>query len=177
MPQRQESKRFVMLKWRRERSVQTLLLLANVLALAVLTYIIYRIVSAARRRAEESRLATPDQQIPEQQIAMNLEASLEAEDRAPPPALPVHWEEGLPEAVAAPVVLAAESSHPAQPAIEEDLPYADPVDGMPFEPEESVVSCVCGLAYREDSVTWLADYHNGCCIHCGARVDLPNGRS
>ncbi len=157
--------------------MQTLLLLANVLALGVLTYIIYRIVSAARRRAEESRLPVPDQQIAEQQIAMNLETGMEAEDRAAPPESPVRWEEGLPEAAVAPVVLAAESPNPAHPAIEEDLPYADPVDGMPFEPEEPVVSCVCGLAYREDSVTWLADYHNGCCIHCGARVNLSNGRS
>jgi hypothetical protein len=157
--------------------VQTLLLLANVLALAVLTYIIYRIVSAARRRAEESRLSAPDQQIADQQIAVNVETGREAEDRASPPALPVRWEEGPPEAVVAPIVLTAASSNPIHTAIEEDLPYADPVDGMPFEPEESIVSCVCGLAYREDSVTWLADYHNGRCIHCGARVDLPNGHS
>jgi hypothetical protein len=157
--------------------VQTLLLLANVLALAVLTYIIYRIVSAARRRAEESRLPAPDRQIPDQQIAVNPEASPEAENRSAPPIWSTSREEEPPEAVVAPVVLAAISSNPVNPAIEEDLPYADPVDGMPFEPDESVVPCVCGLAYREDSVTWLADYHDGCCIHCGAKVDLPNGRS
>jgi len=154
--------------------VQILLLLANVLALAVLTYIIYRIVSAAQRRAEESRLPAPDRQIPDQQIAVNLETGLEANGRASPPALPVRWEEGLPEAIVAPIVLTAASSNLIHPAIEEDLPYADPVDGMPFEPDESIVPCACGLAYRKDSVTWLADYHDGCCIHCGAKVDLPN---
>ena len=146
--------------------MQVLLLLANVLALAVLTYIIYRIVSAARRRAEENRSPASGQQ-----ISVNPETALEAANRASPPVSSARWEERAPEAIAAPVVLAA--VHPAHPAIEEDLPYADPVDGMPFEPKESVVPCVCGLAYREDSVIWLADYHAGCCIHCGARVDLP----
>lgn len=156
--------------------MQTPLLLANMLALAVLTYIIYRIVSAARGRAKEGHLPAPGQQIPDQQISVNPEASQEAEKRASLPASSVRWEEGPSEAIVAAVVSTADLT-PAHPAIEEDLPYADPVDGMPFEPDESVVSCVCGLAYREDSVTWLADYHDSCCIHCGAKVDLPNGRS
>jgi hypothetical protein len=103
---------------------------------------------------------------------------LEAGNKVSPPASPARREEGLPETpIAAPLVLVEESLAPVHPVIKEDLPYADPVDGMPFEPGESVVRCTCGLAYRSDSVTWLADYYHGCCIHCGARVDLPKERS
>ncbi|HZY73623.1 MAG TPA: hypothetical protein VFE22_11000 [Edaphobacter sp.] len=163
--------------------MQTLLLLANMLALAVLTYIICRIVSAARRRAEENRLPMPDRQIPgrqipERQISAHPNVGAETENKVLSPTPPARREEGLLEApIAAPLVLAEESLALVHPVIREDLPYADPVDGMPFEPEEAVVRCTCGLAYRSDSVTWLADYYRGCCIHCGARVDLPKERS
>ena len=155
--------------------MQILLLMADVLALVALAYGIYRIVSAARRRAEENRSPTKADRPPvsDQQRAMSLGTRSEFAKEAPLATTP-DWQEERPlEIIVSPVALAAAGSDLAYPAIEEDLPYADPVDGMPFEAEEAVVSCVCGLAYREDSVAWLAEYHAGCCIHCGAKVDLP----
>ena len=159
--------------------MQILLLTVDVLVLAVLTYLIYRLVSAARRRAEESRSPASNKQTDrqtDQQISLNLAAGSEAVKTAAPPKSSNLWEERLPDAVAAPIILGTVSSTLVHPAIEEDLPYADPVDGMPFEPGEFVVPCICGLAYRDDSVKWLEDYHAGCCIHCGAKVNLPEPR-
>ena len=155
--------------------MRTLLLIADVVALVVLAYGIYRIVSAARIRAAENRFssAVDHSPISEGERALSLEMSSRFATGASLDATPDWHEEKPPELIAFPVALTVASSDQGPPAIEEDLPYADPVDGMPFGAEETVVPCVCGLAYREDSVAWLAEYHAGCCIHCGAKVYLP----
>lgn len=153
--------------------MSTLLLVANVLVLAVLMYISYRIISTARRRSEEKSFPASGQEA-SFSLAIGSEVTDKANLAPPSPVSELHEKE-VPQTIAAPVVLAAISSNVVHPAIEEDLPYADPVDGMPFEPDEYVIPCVCGLAYREESVKWLVDYHAGCCIHCGVRVNFPQG--
>lgn len=147
--------------------MQTLLLTAIMLVLAVLACMIYRMIVAARRRAEEVRSPALDQQ-----STVDLGTDPETTTKESSSAFADQCEEGPLEAIVAPSVLAATAPDTVHSTIAEDLPYADPVDGMPFEAGESVVSCVCGLAYREDSVQWLRDYHRGCCIHCGATVNL-----
>jgi hypothetical protein len=131
----------------------------------VLTAIIYRLISAARRRAQENGVEEEEKVFPAYKSPM---AGSESETKASPLTNPY---ESHPESVVTPIATAPVTLTPHPPAIKEDLPYADPVDGMPFEPGEPVVPCSCGLAYREDSVQWLTDYHAGCCIHCGAKVN------
>lgn len=44
--------------------------------------------------------------------------------------------------------------------------YADPIDGVPFEPGEEVVLCDCGTGYRPSTCTWLAEHAGGACVQC-----------
>jgi hypothetical protein len=62
----------------------------------------------------------------------------------------------------------------AIPLMIEEKNYADPIDGMPFEPGEPVIACRCGLAYRGDSVHWLHVHNAGRCAQCRAEINLPN---
>jgi hypothetical protein len=138
--------------------------------LAVLVFVIYRILSGAYRRAEKNRITTVEQQ-------MIDDASTNADFDARSTTTiftDIHDEKTLDGTTTFEVLT---PDHHTPDLDKEDLPYADPVDGMPFEPDESVVPCVCGLAYREDSVRWLAECQNGRCVHCGAAVSLPQPRS
>ena len=45
--------------------------------------------------------------------------------------------------------------------------YADPIDGVPFVPGETVIACRCGAGYRKESVDWLAVNLGGRCVTCG----------
>jgi hypothetical protein len=146
------------------------MLVTVLLMLAVLVFVICRILSGAYRRAEKKRIVTVEQQmIDDVSINTNFDARSTATIFTD-----IHDEKTLDGATTFEVLTPGPYM---QDLHNEDFPYADPVDGMPFEPDESVVPCVCGLAYREDSVRWLAEYQNGCCIHCGAVVSLPQPRS
>jgi len=146
------------------------MLVTVLLMLAALAFFICQILSGAYRRAEKNRIATV-----EQQTIDNVSTNTNSDARSTTTIFTdIQDEKTLDRATTFEVL----TSGPRAPNLDnEDLPYADPVDGMPFEPGESVVPCVCGLAYREDSTRWLAEYHNGRCIHCGAAVSLPQPRS
>jgi hypothetical protein len=55
----------------------------------------------------------------------------------------------------------------------EEKKYADPIDGMRFEPGESVIACSCGLEYREESIRWIDEHYKGSCVQCGAKIACP----
>ncbi|MEO8736396.1 MAG: hypothetical protein ABI380_07625 [Edaphobacter sp.] len=156
--------------------MQTWLFAANMLVLAVLACIAYRMILAARRRAGEVHSAVLDRQSAVDRDT-DPETDSETTNKESSSTFADQCEESLLETMVAPSVPASTVPDSVQPTIAEDLPYADPVDGMPFESGEPVVACICGLAYREDSVQWLWDYHAGCCIHCGAIVALPKQSS
>jgi hypothetical protein len=141
------------------------------LMLAVLTFIIYRILSGAYRRVEEDRLTVAERQVLDDVSTIPKGAAKSSTT--------IFTDIPEQKTLEGTTTFEALTSDPQtlDHDNEEDLPYADPVDGMPFEPGESIVPCVCGLAYREDSVKWLADCQGGCCIHCGATVSLPQQRS
>lgn len=137
------------------------------LMLAALTFVIYRILSGAYRRVEENRIT-----IAEQQVLDDASTNINLEARSSVTIFTdINDDKTLDGATTFEVL--TPDPQALDPDNEEDLPYADPVDGMPFEPGESVVPCVCGLAYREDSVKWLAECQGSRCIHCGATVSLP----
>lgn len=141
------------------------------LMLAVLTFVICRILSRAYRRVEKNRITIAEQLVPD-----DLSTNINFEARSSTTIFTdIHDEKTLDGATTFEVL--TPDPQALDPDDEADLPYADPVDGMPFEPGESVVPCVCGLAYREDSVRWLAECQGGRCIHCGATVSLPRQRS
>lgn len=141
------------------------------LMLAVLTFVICRILSGAYRRVEKNRVVTV-----KQQVIDDVSTNINFDTRSPTTIFTdIHDEKTLDGATTFEVL--TPDLQASDPDDEKDLPYADPVDGMPFESGESVVPCVCGLAYREDSVLWLAECQNGRCIHCGAAVSLPQRRS
>jgi hypothetical protein len=141
------------------------------LMLTVLTFVICRILSGAYRRVEKKRIGTVKQQVIDD-VSTNINFDTRSSTTI---FTDIHDEKTLDGATTfgglTPDLQASD------PDGEKDLPYADPVDGMPFEPGESAVPCVCGLAYREGSVLWLAECQNGRCIHCGAAVSLPQRRS
>jgi hypothetical protein len=141
------------------------------LMLAVLTFVICRILSGAYRRVEKNRIVTVKQQVIDD-VSINIDFDTRSSTTI---FTDIRDEKMLDEATTFGVL--TPDLRVSDPDNEKDLPYADPVDGMPFEPGESVVPCVCGLAYREDSVLWLAECQNGRCIHCGAAVSLPQRRS
>jgi hypothetical protein len=136
------------------------------LVLAVLACMIYRMIVAARRRAEEVRSSVSDRL-----SAVTPKTDSEVSNKTSSSTSADLYEEKHLETMAVPSVLAVTNPDSVHSSIVEDLPYADPIDGMPFEFGEPVASCICGLAYREDSVKWLWEYHRGCCIHCGATVN------
>lgn len=146
--------------------MQTLLLTAIMLVLVMLACMIYRMIIAARRRAEEIRSSVSDRL-----SALPSKADSETANKASPSTSSDQCEEKHLEAMVAPSVPAITNPDSVHPSIVEDLPYADPIDGMPFESGETVAHCICGLAYRDDSVQWLQEYHRGCCIHCGETVN------
>lgn len=145
--------------------MQSPLFTANALVLAVLAYMIYRLIVTARRRAQEIRHPVSS----EQDIAIEGLDSDASDETSSPVFVEMRGERSA-EALAAPAGFPAEDRSAALSIVEEDIPYADPVDGMPFKSGEPVVPCVCGLAYREESIKWLRDYHRGSCIYCGALV-------
>lgn len=53
--------------------------------------------------------------------------------------------------------------------------YADPIDGVPFLPGEHAVACLCGLAYRADSLDWLRIHYDGKCVQCGTLLPARQG--
>jgi hypothetical protein len=147
------------------------LLAADLFLLTVLAYIIYRVLSAAHRLAEENYPSFIEQQVsddvetsPTPRITTKSSSAIFTD---------LHEQKQSEGATTFVGLHAYILSEPVPTVSEEDRPYADPVDGMPFESGELMVPCVCGLSYREDSVKWLADYCAGCCIHCGVRVSLP----
>jgi hypothetical protein len=141
------------------------------LMLAVLTFVIGRILSGAHRHVEKSRKT-----ITEQLVLDDVSTNINFEARSSTTIFTdIRDEKTLDGATTFEVLTPAPQR--VDPDNEEDLHYADPVDGMPFEPGESVVPCICGLAYREDSVRWLAECQGSRCIHCGAPVSLPQPRS
>ena len=152
--------------------MQSLLFTAIALALAVLAYMIYRLIVTARCRAQEIRHPVSG----DQDIAIERMDSDNSGEASPSVFVDMRGERPA-EALAALAGFSAEDPSTALSIVEEDIPYADPVDGMPFKSGEPVVPCVCGLAYREESIKWLRDYHGGSCIYCGALVGSSENRS
>jgi hypothetical protein len=142
------------------------------LMLAVLTFVICWILSGAYRRVEKDTITTVKQSVIDDDVSTNIRFDARSSTTI---FTDIHDEKMLDGATTFGVLTPDHQLSDSD--SENDLPYADPVDGMPFEPGESVVPCICGLAYREDSVLWLAECQNGRCIHCGAAVSLPQGRS
>jgi hypothetical protein len=147
------------------------MLVVVLLMLAVLTFVICRLLSGAYRRVEKNRTT-----IVEQHGIDNVSTDTNFDARSSTTIFTdIHDEKALDGGTTFEVLTPGPQA--PDPDAEEDIPYADPVDGMPFEPGESVVPCVCGLAYREDSVVWLAECQNGRCLHCGAAVSSRQPRS
>jgi hypothetical protein len=139
------------------------------LMLAVLTFVICWILSGAYRRFGKNRILIVKQQGINDDVSTNINFDARSSTTI---FTDIHDEKMLDGATTFGVL--TPDLQASDPDNEKDLPYADPVDGMPFEPGEFVVPCVCGLAYREDSVLWLAECQNGRCIHCGTAVSLPD---
>jgi hypothetical protein len=53
--------------------------------------------------------------------------------------------------------------------------YADPIDGVPFARGEFTIPCRCGVAYRAESLDWLAGHCEGRCVLCGSPVEAGLG--
>jgi hypothetical protein len=136
------------------------------LMLVVLAFVICRILSGAYRRVEKSRI-----RIAERLVLDDVSTNINFEARSSTTIFTDIRDEKTSDGATTFEALTPDPQR-LDHDNEEDQPYADPVDGMPFEPGESVVTCICGFAYREDSVRWLAEYQGSRCIHCGAPVSL-----
>ena len=141
------------------------------LMLAVLTFVISRILSRAYRRVEKNRIT-----IVKHPVVDDVSTNINLDARSSATIFTDIHDEKTSD-MATTFVGLTSGPQASDPDNEKDLPYADPVDGMPFEAGESVVPCICGLAYREESVLWLAECQNGLCIHCGTAVSMPQQRS
>jgi len=92
------------------------------------------------------------------------ESSFETSASASPKTSSVTWTDVTPDiAATAPATNAATIAVALLSA--GDL-YADPIDGVPFEPGEEVVLCDCGTGYRPSTRTWLAEHAGGACVQC-----------
>lgn len=69
-----------------------------------------------------------------------------------------------------PTFAAAPSLSLLDQAKHEDL-YADPIDGVPFTPGETIHTCQCGVGYRRESLEWMTENLSGRCVHCGCAVE------
>jgi len=56
-------------------------------------------------------------------------------------------------------------------AMQQDA-VADPVDGTPFQPGESVLRCSCGTSYHAHSWQWIGEKNGGRCVNCKQVRDL-----
>src|ERR1700758_5017019 len=103
------------------------------LMLAVLTFVICRILSRAYRRVEKKRIVTV-----KQQVIDDVSTNINFDTRSSTTIFTDIYDEKTLDGATTFGGLTPELQT-SDPDGEIDIPYADPVDGMPFEPGESVV--------------------------------------
>jgi hypothetical protein len=127
------------------------LLLIVLVCLVLTVWVASRLVLGAHRRAGQAALRTVEAYADGDLV----DVSPPAWD-APTTAPPITFREDLP---------------PLSTFDDRGDVYADPIDGLPFTRGEFTIPCRCGVAYRAESLDWLAGHFAGRCVLCGSTVE------